>query len=67
MLKDFEVVLIARHPTGGTLVGGVVKEDEVNWYLDTYNENGDHIFYGDKVWVLEKKSRCTVVQTLRKK
>lgn len=67
MLSQFEVVLIARHLTGGTLVGGVEAEDENYWYLDTYNEKGEHIFYGDNRWKLEKKSRCTVLQTLKRK
>jgi hypothetical protein len=66
MLKEFETVLIARHLTGGTLVGGVLKEDDTNWYLDTYNEQGEHIFYGDTVWELPKKSRCSVVQIIKR-
>lgn len=67
MLEQFETVIIARHLTGGTLVGGVEMEDEDNWYLDTYDETGAHIFYDDARWVLEKKSRCTVVQILKRK
>lgn len=67
LLRRYDKVLIARHLTGGTLVGGVEEEDENNWYLDTYDENGQHIFYGDNRWELPKKSRCTVVETLRRK
>lgn len=67
MLLRFDTVLIARHLTGGTLVGGVEDEDDTNWYLDTYNEHGEHIFYGDNRWELAKKSRCTVVQILKRK
>lgn len=67
LLLRFDTVLIARHPTGGTLVAGVEDEDDTYWYLDTYNEHGEHIFYGDNRWELEKKSRCTVVQTLKRK
>lgn len=67
MLEKFDTVIIARHLTGGTLVGGVEQEDTDNWYLDTYNEHGEHIFFGDTRWVLDKKSRCTVVQILRRK
>lgn len=67
MLLRFDTVLIARHPTGGTLVGGVEAEDDTNWYLDTYDEHGEHIFYDDTRWELDKKSRCTVLQILRRK
>ena len=67
LLLRFDTVLIARHLTGGTLVAGVEDEDDIYWYLDTYNEHGEHIFYGDKRWELEKKSRCTVVQILKRK
>ena len=67
MLLRFDTVIIARHLTGGTLVGGVEEEDDTNWYLDTYNEHGEHIFYGDNRWELDKKSRCTVVQILKRK
>ena len=67
MLLRFDTVIIARHLTGGTLVGGVEEEDDTNWYLDTYNEHGEHIFYGDNRWELNKKSMCTVVQILKRK
>lgn len=67
LLLQYDTVLIARHLTGGTLVGGVEAEDDTYWYLDTYNEHGEHIFFGDNRWELEKKSRCTVVQILRRK
>lgn len=67
MLLRFDTVIIARHLTGGTLVGGVESEDDTYWYLDTYNEHGEHIFYGDNRWELDKKSRCTVVQILKRK
>lgn len=67
LLLRYDTVLIARHLTGGTLVGGVEEEDDTYWYLDTYNEHGEHIFYGDNRWNLDKKSRCTVVQILRRK
>lgn len=67
LLLRYDTVLIARHLTGGTLVGGVEEEDDTYWYLDTYNEHGERIFYGDTRWNLEKKSRCTVVQILRRK
>ena len=67
LLRRYDKVLIARHLTGGTLVGGVEEEDENNWYLDTYDENGQHIFFGENRWELAKKSRCTVVETLRRK
>lgn len=67
LLLRYDTVLIARHLTGGTLVGGVEEETDTCWYLDTYNEQGDHVFYGDSRWELEKKSRCTVVQILRRK
>lgn len=67
MLLRFDTVIIARHLTGGTLVGGVEDEDDTNWYLDTYNEHGEHIFYDDNRWELAKKSRCTVVQILKRK
>lgn len=67
MLLRFDTVIIARHLTGGTLVGGVEDEDDTNWYLDTYNEHGERIFYGDNRWELAKKSRCTVVQILKRK
>lgn len=67
MLESFNTVIIARHLTGGTLVGGVEEEDADNWYLDTYNEHGEHIFFGDTRWCLDKKSRCTVVQILKRK
>lgn len=67
LLLRFDTVIIARHLTGGTLVGGVEEEDDSNWYLDTYNEHGEHIFYGDDRWNLSKKSRCTVVEILRRK
>lgn len=67
MLLRFDTVIIARHLTGGTLVGGVESADDTNWYLDTYNEHGEHIFYDDNRWELAKKSRCTVVQILRRK
>ena len=67
LLLRFDTVLIARHLTGGTLVAGVEDEDDTYWYLDAYNEHGEHIFYGDNRWELEKKSRCTVVQILKRK
>lgn len=67
LLLSFDTVLIARHLTGGTLVAGVEDEDDTYWYLDAYNEHGEHIFYGDNRWELEKKSRCTVVQILKRK
>lgn len=67
MLLRFNTVIIARHPTEGTLVGGVEEEDDTYWYLDTYNEHGEHIFFGDNRWELVKKSRCAVVQILRRK
>lgn len=67
MLEVYDTVLIARHLNAGTVVGGVEAEDENNWYLDTYDEDGEHLFYGDNRWVLDKKSRCTVVQILRRK
>lgn len=68
ILQDtYATVLIARHPTGGTLVGGVIKEDIDNWYLDAYNEQGERILLGDTCWKLEKKSRCTVLQIIRRK
>ena len=66
MLLRFDTVIIARHLTGGTLVGGVEEEDDTNWYLDTYNEHGEHVF-GDSRWELCKRSRCTVVQILKRK
>lgn len=67
MLDQFEVVLIARHTEKGTLVGGVEREDENYWYLDTYTEDGEHLFFGENIWKLDKKSRCTVLQTVRRK
>ena len=67
MLQQFDTVIIARHLTGGTLVGGVEQEDSDKWYLDTYNENGEHIFFGDNRWELAKTSRYSVVEILRRK
>lgn len=67
MLLRFDTVLIARHPEKGALVGGVEDEDDRYWYLDTYNEHGEHIFFGDGRWELEKKGRCVVIQILRRK
>lgn len=67
MLERYSTVLIARHLTGGTLAAGIVDEDDTYWYLDAYTEKGDPVFIGDNRWELEKRSRCTVVEVLRRK
>lgn len=67
LLSRYRTVIIARHLTGGTLVGGVEDEDDTNWYLDTYTEQGERLFFGENRWVLNKNSRCTVVLILKRK